>query len=196
MWNRLTYLATIALLFTVVPIFAQSQQHDATTPSQMVVREPGESPTQVVHPNAPSPRHFYRLDFVLREMDDGKALNQRTFTMGVSADPADTRERTWWNLRAGTRLPVSDQKGTNFIDVGVNLDVTAKDADNALQLEVTSEISSVATDAAPNTPPAIRQLKVKGAVLAPLGRPTIIFTADDPASRHQFELQVTPARAK
>ena len=115
MWNRLIYLATIALLFTVVPVLAQSQQHDATNPGQMVVQGPGESSTQVVHPLPPSPRHFYRLDFVLREMDDGKPLNQRTFTMSVSADPADTRERTWWNLRAGTRLPVRDPNGTNYV---------------------------------------------------------------------------------
>lgn len=196
MWNRLTYLATIALLFTVLPVLAQSQQHDATNPSQLVVREPGESSTQVVHPLAPSPRHFYRLDFVLREMDDGKPLNQRTFTMSVSADPADTRERTWWNLRAGTRLPVRDPNGTNFVDVGVNFDLAAKDADNALQLEVTSDISSVATETASNTAPPIRQLKVKGAVFAPLGKQTLVFTAEDPASRHQFELQVTPVRAR
>jgi hypothetical protein len=196
MWNRLTYFATIAFLFTAVPVVAQSQQHDATNPSQVVVQSPGESSTQVVHPLAPSPRHFYRLDFVLREMDDGKPLNQRTFTMSVSADPADTRERTWWNLRAGTRLPIRDPNGTNFVDVGVNLDLAAKDGDNALQLEVTAEISSVATEAASNTAPPIRQLKVKGAVFAPLGKQTLVFTAEDPASRHQFELQVTPVRAR
>jgi hypothetical protein len=196
MWNRLIYLATIALLFTVVPVLAQSQQHDATNPGQMVVQEPGTSSTQVVHPLPPSPRHFYRLDFVLREMDDGKPLNQRTFTMSVSADPADTRERTWWNLRAGTRLPVRDPNGTNYVDVGVNLDITARDAENALQLEVTAEISSVVTEAGSNTAPPIRQLKVKGAVFAPLGKQTLVFTAEDPASRHQFELQVTPVRAR
>jgi len=64
-----------------------------------------------------------------------------------------------------------------------------------LQLEVTAEISSVATEAASNAAPPIRQLKVKGAVFAPLGKQTLVFTAEDPASRHQFELQVTPVRA-
>jgi hypothetical protein len=192
--NRLTYLAMMALLFVTVSKATHAQQTDSS--EQPKVQQFGGSPNQIVHLPAPPPRHFYRLDFVLREMDDGKPLNQRTFTMSVSADPADTRERTWWNLRAGTRLPMRDPNGTNYVDVGVNLDITARDADNALQLEVTAEISSVATEAASNAAPPIRQLKVKGAVFAPLGKQTLVFTAEDPASRHQFELQVTPVRAK
>jgi hypothetical protein len=196
MRNRSIHLVMMLLLLAAVSPAAKAQQSDTTSSEQPKVQQFGGPPNQVVHLAAPSPRHFYRLDFVLREMDDGKPLNQRTFTMSVSADPADTRERTWWNLRAGTRLPVRDPNGTNYVDVGINLDLTAKDADSALQLEVTAEISSVATEAASNTAPPIRQLKVKGAVFAPLSKQTLVFTAEDPASRHQFELQVTPVRAK
>jgi hypothetical protein len=196
MRNRWIYLAMTLLLFATVSRPASSQQQGTNTSSQPEVQQVGGSSSQVVHTAPPLARHFYRLDFVLREMEDGKALNQRTYNMSVSADPADTRERTWWNLRAGNRLPVRDPNGTNYVDVGINLDLTARDADNALQLEVTSEISSIATETASNTAPPIRQLKVKGAVFAPLGRQTLVFTAEDPASRHQFELLVTPTRVK
>lgn len=154
-----------------------------------------EASSSVMHAMPSPARHYYRLDFVLRETDEGKLVNQRAFTMNVSADPADTHERTWWNLRAGTRLPLRDPNGTNYVDVGVNIDLAARDADNALQLEVTADVSSVPTEAGASTP-SFRQLKVKGAVFAPLGKPTLVFTAEDPGSRHQFELQVSPTRTR
>jgi hypothetical protein len=189
-------LLVMSLLTTllIASCLAFAQQRDEGSGRETVVT-PNEASPQLVRPAALTPRHFYRLDFVLRETDEGKPVNQRAYTMNVSADPADNRERTWWNLRAGTRLPVHDPNGTNFVDVGINFDITAKDAENALQLEVTTEISSVPTESG-STPPPIRQMKVKGAVFAPLGKQTMVFTTEDPGSRHQFELQVTPVRTR
>lgn len=182
----------VTLLMTSLTSLAQKNEgasHDSSAATS-------DASSSVAHPGVPAPRHYYRLDFVLRETDEGKLVNQRAFMMNVSADPAETRERTWWNLRAGTRMPVRDPNGTNFVDVGVNIDLTAKDAENALQLEVTAEISSVPTEPGGSTPPPIRQMKVKGAVFAPLGKQTMVFTTEDPGSRHQFELQVTPVRTR
>lgn len=139
-----------------------------------------------------APKRYYKLDFVLRETDDGKPVNQRTFAMNIAADKPEGEKPTWWNLRSGTRVPLVDGKGgINWVEVGVNLDLRAFDQPNGLQLEITSEISSAATETG-NTAPPIRQVKVRSAVLAPVGKPTTVFTADDPASKHQFELQVTP----
>jgi hypothetical protein len=196
MRNRLIHFVTVAVLLVATPRLVQSQQNDATSPDTESSKKAAEVSSLVSRLAAPAPKHFYRLNFVLRETDEGKVLNQRGFIMSVSADPADSHERNRWNLRAGTRLPVRDPNGTNFVDVGVNLDVWAQDADNGLQMEVTSEISSVATESATGGAPPIRQVKVRGAVFAPLGKSTMVFTAEDPASRHQFELQVTPVREK
>jgi hypothetical protein len=64
-------------------------------------------------------------------------------------------------------------------------------------MQITSEISSLGTESGVSvTAPAIRQVKVRSAVQAPVGKPTVIFTADDPASKHRFELEVTPTRAR
>ena len=140
-----------------------------------------------------APKRYYKLDFVLRETDEGKSVNQRTFTMNVAADKPEAEKPTWWNLRSGTRVPVVDGKGAiNWVEVGVNLDMKAFDQPGGLQLEIISEISSAAATETGNTAPPIRQVKVRSAVLAPIGKPTTVFTADDPASKHQFELQVTP----
>jgi len=182
MRNRLLYFAATVVLLTAVPRLGTSQQNP--TSSQQ------EADKKLA---APAPKHYYKLDFVLREAEDGKVLNQRTFTMNVATDPP----QAWWNLRSGTRLPVPDTKGTGitWVDVGVNLDVRAFDHPNGLEMEITSEISSAGTEGG-NTAPPIRQVKVRSAVMAPIGKPTVVFTADDPASKHQFELQVTPVLQK
>lgn len=190
---RTPFLLAIFAAVLIAPLHAVPQQNNERS-SHDSVQAPGDASPSVLHPMPAEARHFYRLDFVLREMEQGKLINQRAFTMNVSADPAGGRERTWWNLRAGTRFPVRNPNETNYVDVGVNLDITAKDAEDALQLELTAEISSLATDSGTNAPPSIRQIKVKGAVFAPLGKPTVVFTTEDPGSKHEFQLQVTPVR--
>ena len=178
MRNRLIHLATIAVLFAAVPRLAASQESPA-------------KPAPVA-----APKHYYKLNFVLRETEEGKVLNQRSFNMDISAE-APKAGGDWWSMRAGTRIPVASSKDLTFIDVGVNLDVRADEVADGLQMQITSEISSAATDSGPaGSTPAIRQVKVRSAVMAPLSKPTTVFTADDPASKHRFELEITPVRVK
>ena len=146
----------------------------------------------------PAPKHYYKLNFVLRETDEGKVLNQRRFSLDISVEAPRARSNPdWWNVRSGTRVPVSGSKDVNYIDVGVNLDVRAEEVAEGLQMQITSEISSVGTQSGIGvTAPAIRQLKVRSAMLAPVGKPAVVFTADDPASTHRFELEVISTREK
>jgi hypothetical protein len=183
MRTRLVYFAIIAVLLAAAPRLAVSQQ------------ESTESKTAIAQ--QPAPKHYYKINFVLRETDEGKVLNQRIFSMEISAEAprANGVPLEWWNMRSGTRVPVSGSKDVNYIDVGVNLDVRAEEVAEGLQMQITSEISSVGTESV-GSAPAIRQVKVRSAVLAPIGKATVVFTADDPASKHRFELEVTPARER
>ena len=166
-----------------------------------------QAPTE---PKAPSPepqlqKHFYKLTFHLRESDDGKVVNQRDFVLNINAAPVHVGgvPPEWWNVRSGTRVPVAvtnkegNYKDFNYVDVGVNLDVRAEEAPEGLQLQVTCDVSSVVGEGGlGSNAPAVRQVKVRSAVLAPVGKPTLVFTADDAASRHRFELEVTPQLEK
>jgi hypothetical protein len=135
-----------------------------------------------------APKHFYRLNFVLKESDEGKVINQRSFVMSAS-----TEGSSWRNMRAGTRLPLArtNSKDVNYIDVGVNIDTRIQDSGDGLAMDVTTDISSAGTENNSGAPPVIRQVKVRSEALVPIGKPTTLFTADDPASRHRFELEVT-----
>lgn len=177
MRTRLLHLVSFAVLLTVAPRLAMSQETPAKTSA--------------------GAKQYYKLSFVLRETDQGRVLNQRTFTMNIAADaPQTDKPPAWWNLRSGTRVPITDKGITNYIDVGVNLDVRAVDVAGGLQLELTSEISSAGTETGAGGAPPIRQVKVRSAVMAAIGKPTMVFTADDPASQHRFELEVTPVRER
>jgi hypothetical protein len=134
------------------------------------------------------PKHFYRLNYVLKESDEGKIINQRGFVMSVS-----TEGTSWRSLRAGSRLPLAgaNPKDVNYIDVGVNIDTRVQDAGDGLAMDVTTEISSAGAESNSGAPPIIRQVKVRSEALVAMGKPTLLFSADDPASRHRFELEVT-----
>ncbi len=187
MRNRVVYLTTIAVLLSATPRLAISQQDAAESKAAAATEQP-------------APKHYYKLNFVLRETDEGKVLNQRTFTIDISAEPPHGRGGNppeWWNVRSGTRVPVSGSKDVNYIDVGVSLDVRAEEAPEGLQMQITTEISSVGTESGVGvTAPAIRQVKVRSAMLAPTGKPAVVFTADDPSSKHRFELEVMATREK
>jgi len=118
MRTRLLYSATMAVLLAASGL-AISQE----TPAQQI------ADVEVLQHDAPAPKHFYKLNFVLRETDEGRVINQRAFTMNIAADPPLAEKPMWWNLRSGTRVPVADPKGgTTYVDIGVNLDGRAFDA--------------------------------------------------------------------
>jgi hypothetical protein len=125
----------------------------------------------------------------LKESDEGKVVNQRNFLLTAS-----TGERYSSRMRAGSRFPVRDADKTNYLDVGVNVDTRLEDGPEGLEMEVTAEISSAGTEVSTSgAAPVIRQVRTNAqAVVAP-NKPTMLFTIDDPASHHRFELEVTAA---
>lgn len=166
--NRLLLIAT--LFVAAVPLLAQES---------------------APKPPAP-PRHFYKLTYVLKEFDEGKVVNQRDFVVTVS-----TGERNASRMRAGSRFPVREEGKTNYVDVGVNLDNRLEDTPDGLAMDVSAEISSVANDpAAIGSAPIIRQVRSNALALVPVNKPTMLFTIDDPASRHRFQLEVTAVAQK
>jgi hypothetical protein len=177
MLKRLAPLAIMILLCATTPR-AIAQQNE---PAPLVTETAKRIPTV----------HYYRLDFVVREFDQGKVLNQRSYGMGVAAAGVN-ESRDWWSLRAGTKVPA----GSNYVDIGFNIDVRPEDAGGALQLRLKADMSSLAPDAANVNQPPIRQMRVEEAVLVPINKPTVVFTAEDATSKHQFQIEVTAVPQK
>ncbi len=147
-------------------------------------------------PKNPEPSKFYKLEFVVKEVDGGKVLNARSYWLTVAA----TGERGPASIRAGTRVPIQSaaQPGVvqQYVDVGVNLDCRSiAETERGLTLEVAADISSLPAEPAPTgatgAPPTVRQNRWNSWVFVPLKKPTLIFSSDDVASKRQLQLELT-----
>jgi hypothetical protein len=140
------------------------------------------------------PTSAYRLDFSVNELEEGKKVNTRQYSLNLNAD--DSNE-----LRIGTRVPVEEKQGEmQYIDVGTRIWSRVKERENGLLLEVRCEISNFAIpDEASrhnNSMPLLRQLSINASTVVLPGKPVIVGSEDDPNSKRQFQLEVVATKLR
>lgn len=138
---------------------------------------------------------FYKLEFTLKEVEAGKVLNSRSYSV-IAVDDLKARGVS---IRAGTKVPVSSGGNYSFFDIGVNIDcqVTAE-VEGRLSLSVNADISSVPATAesagqaggGASGPPTIRQNRWVSVVTIPLRKPTLVFASDDLVSKRQMQMDI------
>jgi hypothetical protein len=139
--------------------------------------------------NEPNPAgtKFFHLDFVLKELDGAKVINSRAYSMTVSTVSKST-------MKTGNKVPVQTGGPSNnltYVDVGVNLEChSVREVQNELTMRISAESSSAVNDQ-PSAAPLIRQARWDSDVVVPLRKPTVIFSSDDPATKHQMQLELT-----
>jgi hypothetical protein len=151
-------------------------------------------------------RSVYRLEFVVRELEAGKIVNSRSYTMSQKLGD-------WGKIRVGSRVPfmVSD-KNVQYQDVGINIDCKAQFLEEGLLLSTNFESSSAlqesetripdakgsagATYSRPYWDPIIRRVSFNGDAFVTLGKPTIVARLDDVATNRKYEIEVTATKVK
>lgn len=143
---------------------------------------------------------FYKLDYVLRELDGNKEISKRSYTISMKAVHDDKQ------IRTGSRVPVAIGPGVNnqpqfqYMDVGVNIDTMTREDAHGLSLEVTADLTSIAANeggsSTPYSPPLMRQAKIRGSVPVIPGKSTQVFSVDEPTSSRRFELSVTATQVR
>ena len=141
-------------------------------------------------PKPPKPVNLYRLDFVIHESENGQSVNTRNYSQLIDA------AGDWSRLRAGARVPVTTDKGVQYTDVGVRIDYQLTEREGYVGLELRLEISNFAQGQETKDPPLLRTIgsDVKTAVLS--GKPTVVSSIDDTASKRRYELEVTATKMK
>ncbi len=142
----------------------------------------------------------YRLDFTVKESDDGKVLNTRSYSMVVVS--SSDRGRGRGSVKAVTKMPVvtSDKAGTpttTYINVGFDLSVSLNDTDNGLMLNVYNEIGGLAATEGVNVAssnPLIRSVELNSTSHLVLDKPLLLGSVDDVYSRHRFQVEVIAHR--
>jgi len=141
---------------------------------------------------------YFRLNFVVKEVEHGKVVNSRDYSLVTLASGKDRS-----SIRAGTRTPIPagppEARQFQYVDVGVNIDCnSAQRLQNTLAMYVSAELSTMAPlqEKAVTLAPSIRQNKWNSAVVLIIGKPTVLFSSDDLTSPRTLQLEVTATPVK
>ena len=144
-------------------------------------------------PAAIAVKQFYRLNFVVQEVESDRVINSRSYFVIMSDS-----EQSF--IRAGEKVPFSSTSGANTqwqqIDVGVNIDCRKLEVTpSGIALDIKAEISSVMESHGANSPPAslpiIRNNQWESRVVLPVKQASVLFSSDDPASKRTMQLKLT-----
>jgi hypothetical protein len=177
--------SAVAVLVVVICSWTagRSQEAAASNPS----------PEAKAAPAAEKSVHAYRLDFSVKELEDGKTINTRQYSMNLQADDAN-------EIKIGTRVPVeTGQSQFQYMDVGTSIWCRIGERSEGIPLSLKAEISNFAIaeqSSGHELHPLIRQLQIKASTLAQLGKPMVVGSVDDPNSKRQFQLEVTVNKLK
>ncbi len=179
----------LGLMLACVSLFLGAADGQETTKEKQSKEPTAEKQTK--------PVAAYRLEFSVRELEGGKRVNGRSYTMLVQDDtPA--------RMRVGSRVPYpTAPKGLGqfqYQDVGMNIDCRVRERENYLLLDSTLELSSVVPPEKSEQTgegviaPVFRQVRssISSEILA--GKPTVISVMDDVASKTRYEIEVTATK--
>jgi len=186
--RKMLYL-TVILGCAMLCGVGRASAQDTPTPTKPQSEKPAEEKAK-----SRPPLEQYHLEFSINEIEDGKKINSRQYTMNVATnEPSE--------IKIGTRVPVATKEDEfQYMDVGTNIMARLGDNRDQTELTVRAESSSFALEPSQGEKhdlhPAVRQLHLGGTVLLPVSKPVVISSADDPNSRRQFQLEVTVTKIR
>jgi hypothetical protein len=134
------------------------------------------------------PTKFYKLDFVVKEIEGTKLVNTRAYTTVVSTGTFRSE------IRAGSKIRYSSGPASTYqlLDVGASIDAYAiKAIENRLAFSINVVISSVPGTSDPTGPAVIHQNTWGSAVIVPLKKTPLLFSSDNIDSKSQMQVEVT-----
>ncbi len=133
---------------------------------------------------------FYKLDLTVREMDGTKVVNSRSYTLSG-------RGEEWTRIRIGSKIPVTNaQTGTQYMDVGLNVDSRIYEFESGPALSWTIDFSSLAPEAVSSGQPVVRSVRSQGYSPLVMGKPVLLSSSDDLNSSHKFVFEVTATKVR
>lgn len=140
---------------------------------------------------APDTTPAYRLEFNIKELEGGKVISSRQYSVNTAVDKRNLKT----SLRTGSKVPIpfGEAGQTTYLDVGVNIDCFEPQVKGQqMSFTMTAEVSSIAQDtSAPRTAPFVRQNRWSSEVVLPIQKPTIVFSSDDLTTKRQMQMEVT-----
>ena len=183
--KRGTFIAVLFLFVAVCVLRAQEK------PSFL----PGQTPFPSNHSDESTsgPNTYYRLDFVIRELDGEKLVDTRNYSLWVQSGIANSTS-------AGSEVPYPSSsfsdtgsgttRSISYRSIGVTISCRVKEDNEGPQLESKLNISDVLPPEQDSDPPTFRKITLDSRALLSLGKQTTIGIVEDPASRRRYEVNV------
>jgi hypothetical protein len=141
---------------------------------------------------AQKPVTAYRLEFSVRELDNGKRVNSRNYMIMAA-------EGDFARMRVGNRVPYQTaEKQYQYSNVGMNIDCRPHEHEDGVALDITVDFSSVAppSETAPSYNPVFRSNSSTVQTVLALGKPTLVTSLDDVDSNRRYEIEVTATKVR
>lgn len=180
-------LALIASSFAQQPAKDAGDQSSKDQPSKKEVLAGREGLTE----------NFFKLAFVMYELDDGKRSNQRDYMLIGRTDNLPS------SIHIATRVPVyTEQNKMTYLDAGLTIRCSMKEqVDRRVQLHCDIEISSfvrpdqiASSGSTSPAAPVLRTTRTESWALLTLGKPSTFNMVDDVNSAKRMQIDVTATR--
>jgi hypothetical protein len=188
--------ATILLLVTLAAqVFGQAPgKSTGEQPAKNDSAVKKEAPEKDVAPEA-----FYKLAFNISEIEDGKRVNQREYSM-VSRNN-DGRPVS---IKSTTRVPINaPEKQLQYLDAGLDIrcfaprevaGVAGKVAANCDVVISNFVVPDQSTEARNGVGPVLRTTNTSAWAVVTLGKPTVMSIIDDVNSKKRIQIEVTATK--
>lgn len=142
----------------------------------------------------------YKLDYVFSEMQDNKRLNARSYTVIV-------RLLEKGLIKIGSRVPIitgsAKEGGTQiqYLDIGMSLECrVGAESDSGIDLMTNVDTSTLVTTGQTQEnrtgDPVIRQVKYQENNTVPLGKQTLLGSADEVDGTRRLQIEVTVTKVR
>lgn len=140
----------------------------------------------------PTPGRFYRLHFVVQEVDGNKIVNSREYDATASTESGgDCSIRTESHLMLSTGP--SSMQGY-LVDVKIDAS-RLRETSTGVSLQLRASLDTLAgeqeQDMTKNHGPVVRANNWSSPFLTPLRKPIVVFSSDDLTSKHKMQLVLT-----
>ena len=135
------------------------------------------------------PEGFYRLDFVIREMDGEKVIDTRNYSMWVQME----REKT---VKAVSEVRVPAGNSVNIKTIGVSISCYVSETDGLPWISVNASITDMMPPEKAGEAPVFRNIGLESMALLSLGKSATVGKVEDPITKHRFQVDVTGTKLK
>jgi len=139
---------------------------------------------------------FYKLEFSIYEVQDGKRVNPHNFVLMLDNDRNGS-------IHIGNKVPIttSTKEGApsiQYMDVGISISAQLRETDTGLMLRSTVDVSSFAIPEQDlhGSNPLLRSVRADATTVLELGKPTLLNSIDDVSSNKRMQIEVTVTKIK